>query len=92
MTHLFVPTIFNEMSELSSYKFSLYEVFHLLFFSFLKSIELVSYYYYKNSDYVQFLTIYNFIFYKYGRSAELQKSANETLYVSFWNKIVTQTQ
>ena len=39
----------------------------LIFFSFLKSIELVSYYKYKNRDFLQFVTIYNFIFHKCGR-------------------------
>ena len=54
----------------------------LMFLSFLKSIYLISYYKYKNCDFVQFATIYNFIFYKCGRSTELQKSVNETLYAS----------
>ena len=44
------------------------------------SIELVSYYNYKNCYFVQFVTVYNFIFYKYRRSTELQKSANKTLH------------
>ena len=50
-----------------------------MFFSFLKSIELVSYFNYKNCDFVQFVTINNFIFCKCGGSNELQKSANETM-------------
>ena len=54
----------------------------LIFFSFLRSIEFVSYYNYKNHDFVQFMTTYNFIFSKRGRPTELQKSANETFYAS----------
>ena len=48
----------------------------LIFFIFLKSIKLFSYYNYKNCGFAQFMTIYKFIFYKCKRSTELQKSAN----------------
>ena len=48
-------------------KFSLYEVFHYYF-----SVS-------SNRDFVPFVTICNFIFYKCRRSTGLQKSANETL-------------
>ena len=51
----------------------------LLFFSFLKSIALVSNYNYKNRDFLQFITISKFIFYKCERPTELQKSVNKTL-------------
>ena len=55
----------------------------LVFFSFLNSIEPVSYYNYENRDFAQFVTICNFIFYKCGRSSEPQKSENENLYAFF---------
>ena len=64
------------------YKIFLIWSLSLIFFSFLKSIELVSYFDYKNWDFVQFVTIYNFMFCKCGRSTELQKSANETMNAS----------
>ena len=53
-----------------------------IFYSFLKSIELFSYYNYKNRDFLQFMTTYNLILYRHGGSTELQKSANKALYAS----------
>ena len=70
-------------------KFSLYEFFHWYFsvssIGILQSIKFVSYYNYKNRGFVQFVTIYNFIFYKCGRSTELQKPANEAFLCVFPN-------
>ena len=64
------------------FKVLLIRILPLIFFSFLKPIELVSYYNYKNRGFVQFVTICNFIFYKCERSTQPQKFANETLYAS----------
>ena len=53
-----------------------------IFYSFLKSIELFSYYNYKNRDFLQFMTTYNLMLYRHGGSTELQKSENKALYAS----------
>ena len=53
-----------------------------IFYSFLKSVELFSYYNYKNRDFLQFMTTCNLILYRHGGSTELQKSANKALYAS----------
>ena len=45
-------------------------------------IKLVSYHNYKNCDFAQLVTIYNFMLYKCEKLIELQKSENDTLYVS----------
>ena len=75
--------ILNSYRLIYLQEFLLFRVFHwyfsVSFIGIFQSIELASYC--KNCNFIQFVTIYNFICYKCGRSAELQKSANETLYV-----------